>query len=87
MINLNFMQDISDVSTLSQLKSIILKNINLYDVNNFNYGIKLPSINSVEKPYIFSGYDLKWINHYKTNRLIFHQKYILMRFERNHYKA
>src|SRR5690606_20082269 len=68
MINLNLIQDINNASSIDEVKVLILKSINYYGVNDFNYGIKLPNINTVEEPYIFSGCSKEWIEHYKKTK-------------------
>lgn len=68
MISLNLMQDISMAESVSDLKTIILSKVNHFDIDNFNYGIKVPSILTNEEPFIFSGYDPKWIEHYISNK-------------------
>lgn len=62
------MQDLSNANSMTEVKSIILKSINFYGLNEFNYGIKAPSIITNEDPYIFSGYPQAWIEHYINNR-------------------
>lgn len=67
MLSLNLIQDIMDVSTVSEIQKILLKNLHEFDIPHFNYGIQLPSIYKKEQPYIISGYDNKWIEHYVKN--------------------
>jgi DNA-binding CsgD family transcriptional regulator len=62
------MQDIANAKSMAEVKSILLNTINFYGINEFNYAIKTPSINSIEEPYIFSGCAESWIDHYKRNK-------------------
>ena len=64
MLNLNIIQDIMDVDSIGEIQKILLKNLHHFDIEYFNYGIQLPSIYKRETPYIISGYDKKWIDHY-----------------------
>ena len=68
MISLNLMQDIASASSVVDLKKVIRSRINNFGINNFNYGIKVPSILNNEEPIIISGYDPKWISHYVSNK-------------------
>jgi len=61
-LKLNIIQDIMDASSIGEAKQILLKNLNQFDIEYFNYGIQLPSIYKKEEPYIISGYDKKWVN-------------------------
>ncbi len=66
-LDLNLIQEIAYTQSLNDLKKIILKALNNYNLNDFNYGIKVPSIIKNEQPYIFSGYAKNWIEHYTSN--------------------
>jgi len=68
MININFMQDLASATSMEQVKKIILKNINFFDINDFNYGTKPPSIVTKQDLYIFSGCPDSWMDHYKKNQ-------------------
>jgi DNA-binding CsgD family transcriptional regulator len=81
MVNINFMQDLATASSMNEVKELILKNINFYGVNEFNYGIKAPSIITNEEPYIFSGCSESWINHYKKNKYYLNDATIAYAFQ------
>lgn len=67
MINLNFMQDLASTTSMSEVKSTLLKTLNFYDINDFNYGTKQPSIVTKQELYIFPGCRESWMSHYQKS--------------------
>lgn len=67
-ININTINDINDTSSIESMRKVILKFLAQYDLKDFGYAIQLPSINKVEPPYIVSGYNELWLDHYKSNQ-------------------
>lgn len=66
-MNLNIIQDLSGSNNLDDIKKILLQTLNYYGLNDFGYAVQFPSINKTEHPYIFTGYEQPWVDHYTSN--------------------
>lgn len=67
-MNLNLLQEITHSNSLEEIRKVILMTLNHYGLNDFGYAVQVPAINKRELPYIFTGYDQSWVEHYTSNQ-------------------
>lgn len=68
MTSIKAIEEISSASSIRELHGVILKFLHDFDLNDFAYVVKIPSINSNEIPFVLSGYQKSWSEHYINNR-------------------
>lgn len=66
-MNINTIQDFARVQSLEEMRNLLLKILNHYDINDFGYAVQFPTIFKKEQPYIFTGYKQDWVEHYTKN--------------------
>lgn len=66
-MNINTIHDINNANNVESIRKIIIKFLAQYDLQDFGYAMQVPSINKIEMPYIISGYNDAWLDHYKSN--------------------
>lgn len=66
-MNINTIQDLSGLKHIDEIRKLLLKVLNNYDINDFGYAVKFPTIVKKETPYLFTGYKQDWVEHYTNN--------------------